>query len=173
MKGLPNLDFMRAYAVMLVWIAHFGRTLGWKHGEAALGMFGVLIFFVHTSLVLMLSMERTGPQPLGFYIRRIFCIYPLSIITVLAVLVFRVPCDSWGTIWSYPSLKTVLLNLALMQNLNGSPSVLAPLWSLSLEIQMYVLLPLLFILVRSVKRGVIHLRINKGTYDSGCDILVA
>ena len=94
-KGVSaNLDFLRAVAVLLVLAQHLGRRLyeDPSNGIATshLGLFGVLIFFVHTSLVLMYSMERGGLHGRGllkdFYIRRIFRIYPLSILAIIAAL---------------------------------------------------------------------------------------
>ena len=83
-----NLDFLRAYAVLTVYFGHalqvfhieqiFGRVTIYDFAQT-----GVLIFFVHTSLVLMLSLERLRIAPSwrlfkAFYIRRAFRIYPLS-----------------------------------------------------------------------------------------------
>lgn len=114
------------------------------------GQTGVLIFFVHTSLVLMLSMERMDmakqDSAMAFYVRRFFRIYPLSIVAVIFAAIFRIPPNptlhyawiGWPAFWS---------NIALMQNLTLSKNILGPLWSLPLECQMYVLLPPLFFLV--------------------------
>jgi len=59
--------------------------IGWAP-TTSFGLFGVLIFFVHTCLVLMYSMERSGLNGSSlhkdFYIRRVFRIYPLSILAV-------------------------------------------------------------------------------------------
>ena len=57
---------------------------------------GVLMFFVHTSMVLMLSLERTrlsGRALFGaFYLRRAFRLYPFSMACVIsAMLVSRTP----------------------------------------------------------------------------------
>jgi len=56
-----NLDFLRATAVLLVLAQHLCKRMhvdqiGWV-ATSSLGLFGVLLFFVHTSLVLMYSME--------------------------------------------------------------------------------------------------------------------
>jgi peptidoglycan/LPS O-acetylase OafA/YrhL len=114
-----------------------------------LGHFGVLLFFVHTALVLTMSMERlalTGFSLFAsFLIRRAFRIFPLSILAIMAVLAFNIPPTSWGTT-SYirPSVSVVVSNVLLLQNVTHSPSLICVLWSLPYEIQMYALLPLLF-----------------------------
>ncbi len=59
----PNLDFVRAFAVMTVYFGHALQTFHIFQVFRRLTIFdfaqtGVLIFFVHTSLVLMLSLDR-------------------------------------------------------------------------------------------------------------------
>jgi len=86
---LPNLDFLRAVAVLLVLFGHLTYFLGltdWGPLRIIFaGTMGVMIFFVHTCYVLMLSLERqwkdqTAAQLFGsFMVRRVFRIYPLSI----------------------------------------------------------------------------------------------
>ena len=151
-----NLDFLRAYAVLTVYFGHALQTLNISHviGRATVDDFaktGVLLFFVHTSLVLMLSLERLHLTSWRlftlFYIRRAFRIYPLSIVTVLAMLAACAP-DFPNRHYSWPGSLTLLSNLALMQNLTRSASYPAVLWSLPYEIQMYIVLPILFLLLR-------------------------
>ena len=106
-----NLDLLRAVAVLCVLAAHLilcqfdtghwhmrGYDF-WKLQLTELGHVGVLLFFVHTALVLMLSLERTKARQLtlNFYIRRVFRIYPLSILCVVAVVLLRVPQVPDGT----------------------------------------------------------------------------
>ena len=125
-----------------------------------LGRLGVLFFFVHTTLVLMFSLERLQPKYggvvlfLAFWVRRIFRIYPLSILIVLVVFLGHLPVEhlppggfASDRIWS----GAVLANLLLVQNIVQAPSMPAPLWSLPYEMQMYVMLPFLYLLVRRMK----------------------
>jgi peptidoglycan/LPS O-acetylase OafA/YrhL len=146
MKASPNLDVLRAIAVLLVVASHIGFNLGWggsSYDIEAVGRVGVAIFFVHTSLVLMQSLQRTGAAPLSFYVRRAFRIYPLAVVMVLLVAVGNwlggIPFTGWG----------IVSNLLLVQNLTGHESILAPMWSLPYEVQMYLVLPALFLLARS------------------------
>jgi peptidoglycan/LPS O-acetylase OafA/YrhL len=153
-----NLDVLRAIAVLLVLFEHVGIYLGAPQSSRdalyLLGNAGVIIFFVHTSLVLMRSLERTEARGLrgwvrarDFYIRRAFRIYPLAITTVLAVIAFHLP-GTGDSILNSPAPREIVANLLLVQNLVGARSVMGPLWSLPHEIEMYVALPILFVLVR-------------------------
>jgi peptidoglycan/LPS O-acetylase OafA/YrhL len=147
-----NLDFLRSAAVLLVFGTHYfdiqnGIGAKWSFSWHV-GQLGVLIFFVHTSLVLMWSLERsnlTGWRLLAaFYLRRALRIYPLSMVCVLFAYWFDArwaPANLWQ-------------NLTLMQYVffKGKPTfppTVTPLWSLPLEIEMYVALPVLFLIFRN------------------------
>lgn len=155
MKEKPNLDVLRAIAIILVVFDHTTMsqnliTVGsWR--LAWMGVFGVYLFFVHTCLVLMWSLDRK-PHTLDFYIRRVFRIYPLAVVLILCVLLFHLPfsSDDQHLFTYYPIRKIgVIANLFLMQNIAGRGGyVLGVLWSLPLEIDMYVLLPVLYFFVR-------------------------
>jgi peptidoglycan/LPS O-acetylase OafA/YrhL len=146
-----KLNLLRAVAVTFVVLSHLPITLGTSHvyHMQALGLFGVAIFFVHTCLVLMHSLERQTDKygenrlALRFFIRRMFRIYPLSSTTVLALAAIQY--NSAGTL----DFAALLANLLLVQNLSGLPSTPPALWSLPFEVQMYLLLPLLFVLCRA------------------------
>lgn len=152
-----NLDLLRSFAVLAVVLDHTclaaGVPVNSRWGITSLGFFGVCLFFVHTSLVLMWSLERQ-PDTLGFYIRRAFRIYPLAI----AVVIFVVSLNLLLKDRIDPSLalpihdaKLVTANLLLVQNLFHYPSVLGVLWSLPLELQMYLALPVLFAFAQKEK----------------------
>lgn len=142
MKESTNLDVLRSIAVSFVVLCHLRYFWGWEsegiYSLATLGRLGVAIFFVHTTLVLMMSLERTGDTALPFMIRRVFRIYPLSCVMVtlsaLPGLLQFVPLD----VGQFAS------NLLLVQNLTGHESAPLPLWTLPYEVQMYLFLPALF-----------------------------
>lgn len=155
LKSVPNLDLLRSLAVFLVVLEHslLAMHLHWiGHWNMAwFGVVGVFMFFVHTSLVLMWSLERK-PHILDFYIRRIFRIYPLAIAAILITVTFHIPTmqnPNGDTFCYLPGLKNLLANLLLVQNMGSSTNVLGVMWSLPLEMDMYVLLPFLYFFIRS------------------------
>jgi peptidoglycan/LPS O-acetylase OafA/YrhL len=146
MKDSPNLDLLRSCAVVFVVLAHlkdFVPGWGWGYNLHPLGRMGVALFFVHTTLVLMMSLERHGPAAGPFLIRRFFRIYPLSIVMVLLMALLvglgSQPVDYFG----------MLSNLLLIQNITGYLSSPAPLWTLPYEVQMYLFLPALYSVTNS------------------------
>jgi peptidoglycan/LPS O-acetylase OafA/YrhL len=160
---MKNLDLLRAVAVLCVFTSHLIGTLG-PYSPGSLGRFGVIIFFVHTTFVLMGSLDRIEKSGLtnkwclsaAFYVRRFFRIYPLALFIILLTPVFHIPIVPLDA-YHWPGTKAFLSNLALSENLTNSPDVLGPLWSLPLEVQMYVLLPLAYFAVRRGKYGSIPL----------------
>lgn len=155
-----NLDVLRSLAVMFVVVSHLPILHGsWQqvYAPSALGLLGVIIFFVHTCLVLMLSLERQACRQgwtrttAEFLVRRGFRIYPLSVAVVLLTALLAPslggPVADRKTLWS---------NLLLIQNLTGNVSIPGPLWSLPFELQMYLLLPALFFLVWRTGRAAVR-----------------
>lgn len=156
-----NLDLLRTVAVLLVLFHHGLEAVGLRAsplvkawGLDSVGKFGVQLFFIHTSLVLMMSLARletTGPALFRrFYVRRMFRIYPLSMLTVILVLLFHVP-SYFGLEYHWPGTTVVLSNLFLVQNVVGRFSVTLPLWSLPFEVQMYLLLPILYLIGKKLR----------------------
>jgi peptidoglycan/LPS O-acetylase OafA/YrhL len=151
-----NLDFLRSVAVCLVFGRHLIGRLFELHGPDSislqlLGILGVWFFFVHTSLVLMFSLQKQArtlqglPLYLSFILRRAFRIFPLSIATILLV---YTTASVWedNPVVSISELTgpVVVSNLFLVQNLFNLRDVIGPLWSLPIELQMYLLLPFLW-----------------------------
>jgi peptidoglycan/LPS O-acetylase OafA/YrhL len=156
---LPNLDSLRALAVLLVLTNHLLETLGeYLHVEFRpvdwyLGRLGVLMFFVHTCYVLMASLQRlpgsAWVMTRTFFIRRAFRIYPLAIVTIIIMVALSVPSLPWLT-YDAPTVGEVVSNLTLTMNLTGSDLILDPLWTLPLELQMYLVLPGIFLFTNKV-----------------------
>jgi peptidoglycan/LPS O-acetylase OafA/YrhL len=140
---------IRTVAVSLVFVDHLAAAADIR-GLGDIGRLGVLIFFVHTALVLMMSMARlrlSGSRLFSaFLIRRVFRIYPLSILAVLAVFLFRVPAVSGAGGFGWIGWPGFFSNIFLTQNLTHSRSI-DFLWSLPFEMQMYLVLPFLFLLL--------------------------
>ncbi|GIT98135.1 acyltransferase [Sulfurovum sp. TSL1] len=154
------VDLWRSVAVLLVVVAH---TLLWWGNPVFLGVFepsllgstGVAIFFVLTSYVLMMSLERLREKSehlyTDFMLRRFFRIYPLSLIVVLFYYLTQVPSYfENGIYFRYPeiSFSGFIQNLLLIQNFTIPPDILGPLWSLPYEFQMYFFLPILFYYIK-------------------------
>lgn len=159
-KDNANLDILRSLAVLIVAISHVlicgmhVDNVGYVNLRA-FARWGVLMFFVHTCLVLLYSLERRSDF-WPFLVRRVFRIYPLSVAMVLLVVVFRIPAG-YATNHFFVvsrSAGNILLNLTLLQNFRGGESVLTPLWSLPYEMQMYLLLPGLFVLLSLKARNI-------------------
>lgn len=155
MRDLPNLDFLRACAVLSVVIEHILLAVHvqriWRFQVAWAGVVGVFLFFVHTSLVLMWSLERR-PHTLDFYVRRVFRIYPLAIVAALAALLFHAPLngspDHYFLYSGPPNWHFGVSALLLTSNLHGSWLPLSVFWSLPYEVDMYLFLPAVFFFIQ-------------------------
>jgi peptidoglycan/LPS O-acetylase OafA/YrhL len=156
-----NLDLLRALAVSAVVLGHIAAFFGappriWLVDPYCLGRMGVLLFFVHTSLVLMQSLER-DPSATRFLLRRVFRIYPLAMVAIVATVAFRLPLSRVEPHhfirWNADAMD-VLANIFLVQDFSGRVAILGPTWSLTYELLMYLLLPLIFIVARSKTRAI-------------------
>lgn len=147
--------------MLLVVVGHLCEFFGFYdygpfHLGGYLGALGVLIFFVHTCYVLMLSLERqasfsTRRLYLAFLIRRTFRIYPLSTLAIGLVAFFHLPqatiLGQRFRAWPFDGAD-VLSNLFLVESFSYRVPILGPTWSLGYEMQMYLFLPLIYFAVR-------------------------
>lgn len=128
-----NLDELRALAaccvagdhVVQLWIHNVRFMEIWE-----LGRIGVLLFVLHTSLVLMSSMERRvrdGRWVAAFYIRRACRSYPLAIACMQSYDAFQGPESVRDFVHPTQFVRLppwhMFYNLALVQSLAGSPLV--------------------------------------------------
>jgi peptidoglycan/LPS O-acetylase OafA/YrhL len=156
-----NLDFVRALAVLMVVCSHLAWFFGNVHlsffQPALFGKLGVIIFFVHSGIVNMLSIERHvhkhGEHRLfrAFMTRRCFRIYPLSIFVVSAVFLTKLPVshlDSFTTTIGQHARAEFVPSLLLVQNFVRFDQILGPLWSLPYEVQIYCFFPIIYLALR-------------------------
>jgi peptidoglycan/LPS O-acetylase OafA/YrhL/lysophospholipase L1-like esterase len=161
-----NLDLLRSAALSFVVLSQLGLFFDWGHSPgfdrrdvawANLGYWGVLVFFVQESVVLMGSMARAEPRVracsgfVTFVVRRAFRLLPLSAVIVIVVSAFRLPVGhlDYGRFVPVSSRPVdVLANLLLVQNLANVEPLEAPLWSLPFEMQIALVLPAIFTFLR-------------------------
>lgn len=162
----PELQGLRALAVGLVLLYHL-----WPHRLSG-GFVGVDVFFVVSGFLitghLYKELSSTGTISLPkFWARRVMRLLPLAF-TVLAVtfvaMILFVPETAWGM-----NVRQILGSLFYIENwvlaadsvdymaADNEPSLVQHYWSLSIEEQFYVLLPLLllgsFLFLRYVRRN--------------------
>ena len=165
-----NFDLIRLFAALQVVIQHSRHHLKIQHPflDAVFNYFlsffpGVPIFFFVSGFLVYASFERNSHSIKNFYRNRVLRIFPAlwACLLITIILLF----------WDYPARITNLLTtkemlIWLVGQLSVfqfyTPEVLrfwgvgtpnGSLWTITVEIQFYLILPLLFFLFRSSKRG--------------------
>lgn len=143
---MPQLDTLRAIAVMLVIMEH------WFHGLLPdfinPGLTGVSIFFVLSGFLItriLLKMREDynqkkyslKPSLYKFYIRRSLRIFPIYYLVIITCLIFGF--SNFQQEWIYYVTYTV--------NLVQWPFIASHLWTLSVEEQFYTFWPLIVLCV--------------------------
>lgn len=135
-----------AGAHLLIYTGH-NRAAGWS------GITGVCVFFVHTSLVLMWSLQRDG-HTARFYLRRAFRIYPLWLVVLALTVLVRLPISPvYVPRFQFfaPHWGELLANAGLVFNFHYGTRVVGASWTLPVEVDMYLFLPLLFLFARRLR----------------------
>lgn len=150
------LDVLRGIAVLSVMALHngthgMGRNSPWLEDTVwrvlAHGYLGVQLFFVISGYCIQGAVDSAArsSQPLRkFAIRRLRRIYPpywcsLIFTIVLAFGTMLVMRKSWDSIFPL-SLRDWILNVFLLQGPFGAPDAALVYWSLTIEVQFYVLM---------------------------------
>ncbi|MFT4189509.1 MAG: acyltransferase [Aeromicrobium sp.] len=148
-RAYPELDGLRALAALAVVGTHTGFWAG-VYGHGLLGAAahrleaGVAVFFVLSAFLLgrpHVARALTGApvEPARrYYRKRFFRVWPVYAVTVVAALLI-LPQNRGAGLWTW------LWELSLVDHLTGRrlPEGLTQMWSLSVEVCFYLVLPLL------------------------------
>jgi len=160
-ERLHGLDHLRAIAILLVMIFHYGRGIpSWLEPVKQIGWSGVDLFFVLSGYLIGYQLlkeirEKNSINIKQFYVKRFFRIIPAYI--VVLVLYYSLPNLREGSgmppLWKFLSFTQ---NLGLDAELQKSFSHA---WSLCIEEQFYLLLPisLLSIFYFKLQKGALYL----------------
>jgi peptidoglycan/LPS O-acetylase OafA/YrhL len=164
-KHISRLDVLRAVAFLMVLAVHFCAVHQWflpSKGQFpdypawpvwtyplvpfTWGMYGVSLFFVISGYCIHLSFARNPAafEWKGFFWRRLLRLYPAYLVSMaicLALQQFRHHIQDWNG-WQIPTHLLFIHNLFGFDLFYGINGVY---WSLGVEMQFYVLYPLLLL----------------------------
>jgi len=169
-NSIAALDGVRAIACLFVIWYHINlitRNMGiWNPKNSTnrllssimlAGASGVTLFFVLSGFLLFmpyvkaLLFENDWPSTRHFYLRRVLRIFPAYYLSLFLMIVFFQPQYLHPEHWKEVGLFLIFFmdsTQATYQKLNG------PFWTLAIEWQFYMLLPLLVLGIRSIVRRV-------------------
>ncbi|MFD9356325.1 acyltransferase family protein [Streptomyces sp. NPDC060031] len=147
------LDALRGIAALLVAVHHF-RVLylipggHFFHRNFDLGIYAVMLFFLVSGYIVPASLERRGDVR-GFWIGRLFRIYPLLLVVIVASLFILPAAHSAvpGVVTDHP-FRSALANTLLLHEMLNIPSAIGVMWTLSYEMVFYFFVTALFVLGR-------------------------
>ncbi|WP_078911688.1 acyltransferase family protein [Streptomyces sp. NRRL WC-3742] len=150
------LDALRGLAALTIVVQHFTQlvmpeTFVRISRHVDLGSYGVFLFFLVSGYIVPASLERRGSVR-GFWVSRLFRIYPLCLLVVLAGVAV------WKLGYTTPALSPVhwfsaahpaiaaLGNATMLHDFLGVNGTLYVMWTLSYEMVFYLLVASLFVL---------------------------
>jgi peptidoglycan/LPS O-acetylase OafA/YrhL len=153
----PELDVLRLIAFLFVFFTHRmdlapidASKYYWGYHLSLVGVFGVPLFFFLSAFLIteLLTKEQDLNGKISiksFYIRRILRIWPLYFIFFFAVVFLTSISNKFGIVPLKAQLAFSLFsgNWYITFNHWLSSYPLNPLWSISVEEQLYILIPLL------------------------------
>ncbi len=161
MRHVPGLDGLRAIAVVVVVLFHAGFT-GASGGFLGVSLFFTLSGFLITTLLLD-EFDRTDDVSLRrFYTRRVRRLLPAAYLCLLLVAIWGgwwsarqqrgLPGDLLAAVANVANWRFAFADASYAELLNGNaPSPVAHFWSLAIEEQVYLVLPVVLLL--AMRRG--------------------
>jgi peptidoglycan/LPS O-acetylase OafA/YrhL len=146
---LGFLDFVRGIAAFTVLLQHTSETLwpsiNWAtHQYVNVGRFGVVAFFLVSGYIIPFSLERGGSVR-RFAIGRVFRLYPLYWVSLVAILViYQFQNDALTTDFQTHVVLNSAVNFTMIQELVGIPHAIGLYYTLTVEIVFYGLCAVLF-----------------------------
>ena len=161
--GVRRLDFidaLRGWAFFAVLLCHSGQLIGNPSLRRLTdqGEFGVQLFYVISAATLFLSMHsrwKRDARPLGaFFVRRFFRIAPMFWLGI----VFYVWWYGMGPrVWAPNgiTIKDIAVTFAFAHGWQPAQinAVVPGGWSVGVEMSFYLLMPVLFFTIRSLRRA--------------------
>lgn len=167
LKKANNFDFIRYYLSFVVVFAHFsglsGNNFNWitNSGEAVQGFFTLSGFLVFYSYI-------NKPQLKSYAIKRIKRIFPayffiVLLCSILGILLTDLPLKAYLS--SLQLIKYLLANFSFLNFLepclpgvftdNIMPAVNGSLWTMKVEILLYISVPIVFYLLKRINKLVV------------------
>lgn len=158
---IKGLDGLRAVAILWVMFGHISSSLNWPADNiilkplnllANMGWVGVQLFFVISGFLItqILIKDRGKPNYLKyFYMRRSLRIFPIYFLTLIFFFII-IPMSVGVPDWLGKSVDNQMWYWLYLQNWIRPfehQGALAPLWSLAIEEQFYLVWPLLVLLL--------------------------
>jgi peptidoglycan/LPS O-acetylase OafA/YrhL len=136
---LKELDALRGIAALSVVLFHYSVMAGFDSLLLKVGVTGVDLFFLISGYVILLTLEKTRTAG-DFIVSRISRLYP-SYITLLFL--------TTATIYFFnksqtPSAREIALNLTMMQPIFRVRYIDDSYWTLTVEMQFYIFMLLIF-----------------------------
>ena len=158
---LDCIDALRGIAALSIFIYHIYVTTGIYSIQIIperfidLTLAGIPLFFILSAFTLYLSLDnRAGEKRkfFKFYLRRFFRIAPLFYLLLIIVVL-----DSLIIQKAVPSWQDILVNFTFTFNLvpQYSMSLFSDGWTVGVEMLFYLVLPLVFIKVNSIRRSIV------------------
>ena len=160
MSRANNFDLIRLFAALQVLIAHSKWQLGIKSFLPLLGLFpGVLMFFTISGFLVFSSIERNNNTK-QYFLNRFLRIYPALWVCIIVTILF-ILFSSNLTLKDYISFDFIAWIFAQFTFFQfWTPEVLrtwgfgtpnGSLWTIPVEIQFYILLPIVLLIFKRIK----------------------
>lgn len=148
---IAPLDGVRALAFLLVFDFHINHAGVWGDGNNpwisalfSVGRTGVTLFFILSGFLLFLPytqallFEKDWPPPKIYYIRRILRIFPAYFFSLFILVMFTQPSFIQPHNW-----RLFVHFLTFTMGYSNSGLINGPYWTLAVEFQYYLILPLI------------------------------